>query len=69
MEKNLKSELTDLLNRYSRENGSNTPDFLLAEFMLQSLDTFDLIVSKREAWYGRTTEDTHSYTVERRNNE
>lgn len=48
-----KTELTSLLNRYSKENGSNTPDFMLALYLIQCLDTFDTIVEAREKWYGR----------------
>lgn len=46
-------DLTSLLNRYSKENDSNTPDFLLAEHMIGCLKLFNAIVGKREKWYGR----------------
>ena len=46
-------ELTSLINRYSMENGSNTPDFLLAEFLDCQLRTWDQYVTRRERWYGR----------------
>ena len=46
-------ELTSLLNRYSKENGSNTPDFLLASYLTGCLRTFNSIVNSREEWYGR----------------
>lgn len=49
----LKGELEALLNRHSRENGSNTPDFVLAEFMLTCLAAFDHASRTREEWYGR----------------
>lgn len=45
-------ELSSLLNRYSVENTSNTPDFILAEFMLRCLNAFDTGISDRERWYG-----------------
>jgi hypothetical protein len=47
------AELASLLNKYSLENGSNTPDFLLAEFLTQCLAAWDICNAKREAWYGR----------------
>lgn len=31
---NFKSELEKLINRYSQENKSNTPDFILCEYIL-----------------------------------
>lgn len=45
-------ELEGLINRYSMENGSNTPDFLLAEYLRNCLDHFDLMINKRDKWYG-----------------
>lgn len=46
-------ELEQLLNKHSMENGSNTPDFLLAKYISRCLITFNLIVNDRERWYGR----------------
>ena len=48
-----RKELAALINRYSAENGSNTPDFLLAEYLTDCLDSFDRVVTAREKWYGR----------------
>lgn len=48
----LEKSLSDLINCESRENDSNTPDFLLAEFMVNCLDAFELANNKREVWYG-----------------
>lgn len=47
-------ELRALCNRYSAENGSDTPDFILAEFLVDCLTAFDRTVRHRERWYGRT---------------
>lgn len=46
-------ELTGLLNRYSKENGSDTPDWILAEYLLACLDTWNATMQQREKWYGR----------------
>ncbi len=48
----LKKELEDLINMECRENDSNTPDFILAEFMITCLEAFELANNKREVWYG-----------------
>lgn len=48
-----RKELEGLLNRYSMENGSDTPDRILAEFLSSCLDAFDKAVLEREVWYGR----------------
>ena len=50
--KTLERLLTELLNRACREEDSNTPDFILAEFMMKCLDAFELASNKREMWYG-----------------
>lgn len=48
----LRVEITAALNRCSAENGSDTPDFVLAEFLLGCLAAFDTAVACREKWYG-----------------
>ena len=45
-------ELEDLLNRHCKENGSNTPDFILSEYLMECLRNFDRCVSRRTDWYG-----------------
>jgi hypothetical protein len=45
-------ELAVLLNKYSKEQGSNTPDYILADFVRQSLGAFDAGVRARETWHG-----------------
>lgn len=47
-----RSELQSLINRNSKENGSNTPDFILAEFLNSCLAAFDAGVNARQKWYG-----------------
>lgn len=47
-----KQMLTKLINSYSKENGSNTPDFILADYIEGCLTAFDAAVSNRTAWYG-----------------
>lgn len=46
-------ELEDLINKYSQENGSNTPDFILAQFLVGCLAAWNAGVVRREQWYGR----------------
>lgn len=53
-------ELESLINRYSKENDSNTPDFILAEYMNACLQAFDHAVNQREKWYGRTAGNIYS---------
>jgi len=46
-------ELRAVINRHSKENSSNTPDFILAQYLLGCLNSFDTAVQQRETWYGR----------------
>jgi hypothetical protein len=50
---NFRKELESLINCHSRENGCNTPDFMLAEYLTDCLAAFDKAVNAREKWYGR----------------
>ena len=38
-------ELTSLINKYSMENGSNTPDFILANYLQDCLRIFNVTVN------------------------
>lgn len=49
---NFIKELEWLINKYSMENGSDTPDFILAEYMFSCLQAFNSTVSRRSAWFG-----------------
>ncbi len=47
----LEEELRSLLNRHCAENRSNTPDFILAEYMLSCLHAFEKATVDRDSWY------------------
>jgi len=64
--KNFRNELEHLLNRNSMENGSDTPDFILAEYLMGCIKVFDVALEKREEWYGRKTGDWHSESATER---
>jgi hypothetical protein len=51
-----RKELVTLLNRENQEGNSNTPDFILAEYLIGSLAAFDKAVSLRDGWYGHGSE-------------
>jgi hypothetical protein len=44
--------LEGAVNCHSMENGSDTPDFMLAAFMVDVLTAFDNLMRKRDGWYG-----------------
>lgn len=47
----LRTEIEKLINQQSLENESNTPDFILAEYLVDCLRIFDKAVNKRAEWY------------------
>jgi hypothetical protein len=53
MNSEFQKELEELLNRYSKEKDSNTPDYILAHYIKYSLIAFNQAVNLREEWYGR----------------
>lgn len=46
-------DLRIVINRNSRENKSNTPDFILAQVMLNALIVFEGSTNARDLYYGR----------------
>jgi len=50
-------ELETLINKYTLEQGSNTPDFILALFLGRCLQAWNEATTTRERWYGRAMGD------------
>lgn len=48
-----KQKLAALLNCHSADNRSNTPDFILAHYLIGCMNAFDVAVNAREDYYGR----------------
>lgn len=46
-------ELKALINQMSLENGSDTPDWILAEYLADCLEAFNRALHCRENYYGR----------------
>jgi hypothetical protein len=59
---NFENELQELINRYNREAGSDTPDFILAQYMQDSLATFNRATNRRDQWYGFSPQDAFTVT-------
>jgi hypothetical protein len=53
----LREELTALLNRHGRENASDTPDFILTEYLLDCLKAFERARRRRHDWATRKVVD------------
>lgn len=50
----LVTDIAIAINRYSLENESNTPDFILAEHMVRAMEAFNATSRERERWYGKS---------------
>lgn len=71
-QESFKTQLTRLINHHSLEGGSDTPDFLLADYLVQCLAVFDVTITHREAWHRRPLPNTPACLEEvadRRNDE
>ena len=57
----LKDDIKLMLNKNCVENESNTPDFILAEYLLKCLNAFENAIQYRDKWYGVHLEPTNKY--------
>ncbi len=55
--KTFEKELADLINRHSMENGSNTPDYILARYLLQCLMAYESLNRSKEEWFSPKKEN------------
>lgn len=53
---NFELELRHLLNKYTKENASGTPDYILAHFLTDVLNSFDEALKMRAEWRGESVE-------------
>ena len=44
-------DLMHLINKHSMESGSDTPDFILAEYLVACLNAFSTATCARSKWY------------------
>jgi len=58
-------EIINVINCNSKENDSNTPDFILAQYLISCLDAFNQAVQQRENWYGRDPRPKEQMEVQR----
>ena len=50
-ESEFRTAIEGVINTHCMENGSNTPDFVLAEYLLSCLRAFDLATLQRSMFY------------------
>lgn len=51
-EEEFKLELMKVLNKFSGEGDSDTPDFILMEFLVSTLIALNKAINDRDKWYG-----------------
>lgn len=56
----LEDEIRNALNRHSAENGSDTPDFVLAKYLVDAMVAFNAAVGIREKWHGRNKDQVQA---------
>jgi hypothetical protein len=49
-------DLCRIINRHSLDCRSNTPDFILADYLVDCLLSYEKIHEKNEKWYGKKLE-------------
>lgn len=50
-------ELEALINKHSIETTSETPDFILCQYLIDCLNAFDKAVVARQKWYSQWPEE------------
>ena len=48
----LRDDIVAAINRNSTENGSHTPDYILANYLATCLAAFDKATRARDRWHG-----------------
>ncbi len=48
---NFRKDLEQAINFHNKESGSDTPDFILAEYLIDCLESFDKATKSRAEWY------------------
>jgi len=46
-----KIKLAELINTYGLEGGSDTPDYVLADYLIVCLTAFNVATKERKSWY------------------
>lgn len=59
----LETQIKTAINRCSREINSHTPDFILAEYLMSALSSFEVATNRRDQWYKKTKEPSASISA------
>ena len=55
--RSLELKIEEAINTHCLEEYSDTPDFILAEYLRRCLDNFNETMQVRDKWYGAKQED------------
>lgn len=61
----LRDEIEGAINNCCAENDSNTPDFILARYLVACLEAFNNATQSRDDWYKVNLEPGNSYFFDR----
>lgn len=50
-EKQFIDDLAEVINKHSRENRSNTPDFVLADYLYKCLLAYEIAIKENFNWH------------------
>lgn len=65
-------DIAKVINKHSVENSCDTPDFMLAEYLVQCLAVFSGITNQRDSWHeagsikNTSTEDLYAEAAKKR---
>lgn len=57
-------ELETLINKHSLENESDTPDWILAQYIRNCLNTWNTTTQARDKWHGFQTQTNKTAELE-----
>src|SRR5580700_1920770 len=63
MTASFEQSIANAINCHNMENGSSTPDFILATYLKQCLYAFNQAVRARDKWYGKDDGEAKSPPV------
>lgn len=58
MKEQLRKDICEAINRNSIENDSDTPDFALADFLIDCLNAYEAATRAKDIWHGHHEEPT-----------
>jgi len=61
---NFEADLMSLINKYSIDNYAHTPDFILADLLMKTIQSHKETTENRERWFGRDVKTLSADSLE-----